>query len=72
MTATSGRCAVKKLLTSVKTGDYGVHKRSMEESIVDTMSRYFRDEKGKMGNLELSIVNSVKRYFEAQPPKRTA
>ncbi len=63
---------MNELLTSVKTAGNGMNKRSMEESIVDTMSRYFRDEKGKMGNLEISIVNAVKRYFEAQPPKRTA
>ncbi len=63
---------MNELLTSVKTAGNGMNKRSMEESIVDTMSRYFRDEKGKMGNLEISIVNAVKRYFDAQPPKRTA
>jgi hypothetical protein len=44
----------------------------MESNIVDTMNRYFRDDKGKMGNLELSIMNSVKRYFEEPPPKRAA
>jgi hypothetical protein len=56
-----------------KAMENGARKRtSMESNIVDTMSRYFRDDKGKMGDLELSIVDSVKRYFEEPPPKRIA
>jgi len=43
---------------------------SMESSIVDTMHCYFKNDKGKMGDLELSIIASAKRYFEQLPPKR--
>ena len=64
---------MKELLTPGKTTENGANKRSsMDSNIVDTMNRYFRDDKGKMGNLEISIVNSVKRYFEEPPPKREA
>jgi len=64
---------MKELLTPGKTTENGVNKRSsMESNIVDTMNRYFRDDKGKMSNLELSIINSVKRYFEEPTPKRVA
>lgn len=45
---------------------------SMEANIVDTMRRYFENDKGKMGKLELSIIHSVKRYFEESPPKKVA
>jgi hypothetical protein len=44
----------------------------MESSIVDTMHRYFRDDKEKMGDMELSIMESVRQYFEEPPPKRIA
>jgi len=47
-----------------------VKQLSMETSIVDSMNRYFRDQKGRMGDLELSILDSVKRYFEEVPPRR--
>ena len=64
---------MKELLTPGKTTGNGADNRStMESNIVDTMRRYFRDDKGKMGDLELSIVASVKRYFEEPPPKRIA
>ena len=64
---------MEELLTPGKTPGTGAVTRSqMESNIVDTMNRYFRDDKGKMGNLEISIVNSVKRYFEEPPPKREA
>ena len=36
------------------------------------MHRYFENDKGKMGNMELSIMESVRRYFEEPPPKRIA
>jgi len=42
----------------------------MESNIVDTMRCYFKNDKGKMGDLELPIIASVKRYFEEPPPKR--
>jgi len=64
---------MKELLTPGKTAENGANKRSsMESNIVDTMNRYFRDDKGKMDNLELSIMDSVKRYFEEPLPKRAA
>jgi len=64
---------MEKLLTPGKTtGNGAVIRSRMESNIVDTMNRYFRDDKAKMGNLELSIMNSVKRYFEEPPPKRVA
>lgn len=64
---------MKELLTPGKVTENGVHKRTrMESSIVDTMQRYFRDDQGKMGDLELAIIDSVKRYFEEPPPKRIA
>jgi hypothetical protein len=44
----------------------------MESNIVDAMRCYFKNDKGKMGDLELSIIDSVKRYFEEPPPKRPA
>ena len=49
----------------------GRHSR-MDANIVDTMLVYFRNDKGKMGDLELSIIDSVKRYFEESPPKKVA
>ncbi len=54
------------------TGNGGVVRSTMESNIVDTMNRYFRDDKGKMSKLELSIMDSVKRYFGEPPPKRVA
>lgn len=64
---------MEEMLTLGKTTANGAVIRSrMESNIVETMNRYFRDDKGKMSNLELSIMNSVKRYFEEPPPKRVA
>jgi hypothetical protein len=49
----------------------GAHKKtSMESSIVETIHCYFKNDKGNMGDLELSIIASAKRYFEQLPPKR--
>jgi len=42
----------------------------MESNIVDPMLCYVKNDKGKMGDLELSIIASVKRYFEEPPPRR--
>jgi len=40
----------------------------MESSIVDTMRRYFQNDRGiSKGDLEYTILNSVKRYFEGKP-----
>jgi hypothetical protein len=62
---------MKELLTPDTTTENSANKRSrLESNIVDTMSRYFRDDKGKMGDLEFSIMDSVKRYFEEPPSKR--
>ena len=48
-----------------KTGNDGANVQSrMEAGIVDTMQRYFRGDRGKMGRQELSILDSVMRYFE--------
>ena len=64
---------MKQLLTHGKTTENGAHKQSsMESSIVDTMHRYFRDDKEKMGDMELSIMESVRQFFEEPPPKRIA
>lgn len=64
---------MKKLMTLGKTTDNGVHKQwTMESSIVDTMNRYFRDDKEKMGDVALSIMESLRRYFEEPPPKKIA
>ena len=64
---------MKVLLTPGKsTGNGEVVRSRMESNIVDTINRYFRDDKGKMSNLELSIMDSVKRYFGEPPPKRVA
>ena len=64
---------MKELLTPGKAPENGSHKRSsMESSIVDTMHRYFRDDKERMGNMEFSIMASVRRYFEEPPFKRIA
>ena len=63
---------MKELQTGDTTGNGADKQSSMATSIVDTMHRYFRDDKGKMGDLELSIVASVQRYFEEPPPKRVA
>jgi len=62
---------MKELLTAGRVTENGAYKQSsMESNIVDTMRCYFKNDKGKMGNLELSIIASVKRYFEEPPPKR--
>lgn len=64
---------MKELLTPGKITENGANKRSsMESNIVDTMRRYFRDDKGKMGDLELSIMDSVAKYFGEPPPERIA
>ena len=63
---------MKELLSGDTTGNGADKQSSMATSIVDTMHRYFRDDKGKMGDLERSIVDSVQRYFEEPPPKRVA
>ena len=44
----------------------------MDANIVDTMLVYFKNDKGKMGELELSIIDSVKRYFVEPPPPKSA
>lgn len=55
-----------------KTGNDGENVQSrMEAGIVDTMQRYFRDDRGKMGRQELSILDSVMRYFENPAVKTT-
>lgn len=55
-----------------KTGNGGTNVRSrMEATIVDTMQRYFRDDRGKMGKQELSILDSVMRYFDGPAVKTT-
>lgn len=62
---------MKELLTAGRVTDNGGYKQSsMESNIVDTMRCYFKNDKGKMGNLELSIIASVKRYVEEPPPQR--
>lgn len=62
---------IKELLVTGIVTENGAHKQtSMESSIVDTMQCYFKNDKGKMGDLELSIIASAKRYFEQLPPKR--
>lgn len=62
---------MKELLTAGRVTENGAYKQtSMESNIVDTMRSSFKNDKGKMGNLELSIIASVKRYFEEPPPKR--
>jgi hypothetical protein len=64
---------VKELLAAGRVTENGACKQSgMESIIVDTMRRCFKNDKGKMGDLELSIIDSVKRYFEEPPPKRPA
>jgi hypothetical protein len=64
---------MKEPLTHGKTTENGANKRpSMESNIVDTMRRYFKNDKGKMSDLELSIMDSVKRYFEEPPTKHRA
>ncbi len=64
---------MKELLTPDNTTENRANKRSsMESNIVDTMRRYFRDDKGKMGDLELSIMDSVAKYFGEPPSKRIA
>ena len=64
---------MKELLVTGRVTENGAHKQtSMESSIVDTMHCYFKNDKGKMGDLELSIIASAKRYyFEQPPPKRS-
>ena len=62
---------MKELPVTGRVTENGAHNQtSMESSIVDTMHCYFKNDKGKMGDLELSIIASVKRYFEEPPPKR--
>jgi len=62
---------MKEVQTTGRVTEKGARKRSsMESSIVDTMHCYFKNDKGKMGDLELSIIASAKRYFEEPPPKR--
>lgn len=62
---------MKELLTAGRVTENGAYKQSsMESNIVDTMRCCFKNDQGKMGNLELSIIASVKRYFEEPPPKR--
>jgi hypothetical protein len=64
---------MKEQLPPGKAMESGTDNQSkIATSIVDTMHRYFSDDKGKMGDLELSIMDSVKRYFEEPPPKRGA
>jgi hypothetical protein len=63
---------MKELLTGNTTGNRADNQSSMATCIVDTMNRYFRDDQGKMGDMERSIVASVQRYFEEAPPKRIA
>jgi len=43
---------------------------SIESKIVDSMRGYFNNDKGKMGDWELSIIDSVKRSFEKLPRER--
>jgi hypothetical protein len=62
---------VKELLTAGRVTRNGAYKQSsMESNIVDTMRCYVKNDKERMGYLELSIIASVKRYFEQPPPKR--
>jgi hypothetical protein len=62
---------MKELLKTGKVTQSGAYKRSsVESSIVDTMHCYFKNDKGKMGDLELSIIASAKRYFEEPRPKK--
>ena len=63
---------MKELLTAGRVTENGAYWTDSEHqsNIVDTMRCYFKNDKGKMGNLELSIIASVKRYFEEPPPKR--
>lgn len=50
----------------------GANRQSrLETSIVGTMQRYFRDNRGQMGRQELSILDSVMRYFEGPAVKAT-
>ena len=61
---------LKELLTAGRVTENGAYKQSsMESNIVDTMRCYVKNDKERMGDLELSIIASVKRYFE-EPPKR--
>lgn len=63
---------MKELLVTARVTENGAHKQSsMESRIVDTMHYYFKNDKGKMGDLELSIIASATRYFEQPPPKRS-
>jgi hypothetical protein len=62
---------MKELLTTGRVTENGAYKQpSMESSIIDTMHCYFKNDKGKMGDLERSIIDSCKRYFEEPPPRR--
>jgi len=62
---------MKVLLVTGRVPENGAHKQTnMESSLVDTMHCYFKNDKEKMGDLELSIIASAKRYFEQLPPKR--
>jgi hypothetical protein len=62
---------MKELLTANTRGNGADSQSSMAAGIVDALHRYFRDDRGRMGDLERSIVASVQRYFE-EPPKRAA
>ena len=63
---------MEQLPTGKATGNGAGQQPNMATSIVATMHRYFRDDRGRMGDLERSIVDSVNRYFEEPPPKRAA
>jgi hypothetical protein len=63
---------MKEVLTGNTTRNGADNQSSMATCIVDTMNRYFRDDLGKMGDMERSIVASVQRYFEEPPPRRIA
>ena len=65
------RQAYERVAGNGRVTENGAYKQtSMESSIVDTMHCYFKNDKGKMGDLELSIIASAERYFEQLPPKR--
>jgi len=62
---------MKELLTTGKVTKTGAYKHAgMESSIVDAMHCCFKNDKGKMGDLDLSIIASSKRYFEEPRPKK--
>ena len=65
-----GRHVIELLTAGRVTGNGAYKQSSMESNIVDTMRCYVKNDKERMGDLELSIIASVKRYFEEPPPKR--